>query len=436
MTGEPPGPRLLLEPDRSLPLFQVLLRVGSGSALDPAGKEGLAELTTRLLRQGAAGRPAAEIERALDRMGGSVVEELDHDAIDLSAEFLAEDFERGLALFFDLALRPDFPRGAVARERRRQIEDIAALRDDPAALADLYFDRALYAPHPYHRSELGTRESVRTLRRDDVIAFHREHFRPDNLIVGVSGDFDPGRARRAIEERLGPIAARARPATVEVPRPNPLPRGRKVLLVHRRGLEQTQLRIGGMGIRGGDPDLDRVELANTAFGGGYASRLVDEIRIRGGLGYDIESSFDTGRTAGSFVIESATKHDAVLPLVERCLESLRIFRNAGPTDEEAERAVRYRLGMFAFEVETADSRMEERVDAVFYGQPESYLDSYADRIRSVTPAELRRVAREHFPADALLIVAVTDARRTHRALRELGEVETVSARTGRPVKPV
>ena len=427
----PGGPLIVLEPERKLPLVQFLLRIEAGSAFEPPTLGGMAELTTRLLRRGTADRTGPELERRLDELGASLAEDLDHDAVDLSLEVLSRDAEEGLALLLEVAFRPSFPEADIERVRGLLVDDIAALADEPAELADLIFSAEYYAPHPYHRSEWGTRESVQRITREDLVAFHRRHFRPERTILGISGDFDPDRLIE-VTRRLLPAGHGSAPrGPVSTERPRGV-QGLRVVAAHRPGIEQSHIRIGGGLVRADHPDFNAIEIDNTILGGLYTSRLVESIRIRHGLSYDIASSFDAGRDPGPFVVETYTRHDRAVETIRRIREELERFSADGPTDDEIERALRYHEGAMAFEIETAESLMEERMELRFHGLPESTLVDLPAQLRALDRDTLRRVANEHFPAHDLLVVVVTDLAKNRDALAGLGPITEIDARTGRP----
>ena len=416
---------MLLEPRDDLPLVQIQMRVGAGAATDTDERAGAAELATRLLREGTRRRSALEIESRLDHLGAIVEEELDHDGIDITAEFLQKDLREGLEIVMEMLLEPAFHPDAVRRQRDLLIEDIRSLRDEPDELADACFQHLLHTPHPYHRSEWGSVESVQRVERDHVLAFHREHVRPDRLWVGVAGAINGLDIEREIDrliDRSIPTAAtpEAEPADGSRVRREPRQRHRMVV-IDRPGIDQTHLRIGGPGVTAAHPDLDVIEVANSIVGGGYTSRLMQEIRTRRGLVYDIGSSFDGGLDPGSFLVETSTAHKTAPQTVRVILDLLRRFRDHGPDADEVRRAIRYRLGMFAFETETAEAVLEERMDMAFYGLPDDYLDGYRERIGSLTRQDVVNAARTHFPAEGLLIVAVSDLGENRERLRDLAE---------------
>lgn len=436
----PSGVPLLLEPRSDLPLAHVFLRFRGGASRDPEGAEGTGELVTRMLRRGTRRRSADAIEARIDWLGALVDEDLDHDGLDLEAEVLTPDLREALELLFELAFEPKFDDREIEKARDLLLEDIKATFDEPEEIADLAFAREFYAPHPYHRPIWGTVESVRSIDRSDLVAFHEQQVRCDELVVAVGGNFGSLDVVATVERLVARYASpggasrfvTSRGVDPASPPPRPVSSGR-VVAVHRAGFEQTQLRIGGPGVAVADPAIDTIEIANLIVGGGYTSRLMQELRIRRGLCYDIGSSFDAGLAPGAFVIDTSTKHENAADAVRTIRGILEQFRDEGPDDQEVERAIRYRLGMFAFEIETSEAVLEERLDMAFFGLPDDYLTRYRERVGAITRDDVIDVSRRHFPLDRLLVVAVTDLRKTGESLAALGRVEALDARTFQPI---
>ncbi len=435
----PSGVTLLLEPHPELPLANVFLRFRGGAAQDPAGGEGTAELVARMLRRGTRRRTADAIETRIDWLGAIVEEDLDHDGLDLEAEVLTPDLREGLELLFELAFEPKFEPREIDKTRDLLLEDIKSVVDEPEEIADLAFAREFYAPHPYHRPVWGTVDSVRSIDRAAVVAFHERYVRPENLVLAVGGNFGDLDVVATVERLVARYASSTPTAgdavSIGSPAPRPVVDGR-IVAVHRAGFEQTHLRIGGAGVAVADPSIDTIEIANLVVGGGYTSRLMQELRIRRGLCYDIGSAFDAGLAPGAFVIDTSTKHENAAEAVRTIRSVLETFRESGPDEQEVERAIRYRLGMFAFEVETPEAVLEERLDMAFFGLPDDYLTNYRDRVAAITRDDVLDVTRRHFPLDRLLVVAVTDLDKTRDSLAELGAVEALDARTLRPLESV
>jgi len=427
---------VLLEiPRAGSSLVTIRMRLRAGARDDPAGREGLAELSARALRAGTVRRPGSEVEIALDSLGALLATDVRHDATDVEIDLLRSDLEAGLDLLFEIVFTPRFPRREFRRERGILLDDLAGMREDPGDIADLLFASEVYRPHPYHRPIWGTEASVRPLRPVSAASFHRRRYRTDGGLVTVAGDtrghaLPAGISRRLAELAVPPV--RPGPATA-CPSPRP-PSGVRVVAAHRPGLHQTHLRIGAPAIPRRHPDRDAVLLANTIFGDSATSRLMENVRGRRGLAYGAASAFEAGRDTGAFVVETQTAHATAGEALARILELLGRFRARGPNPTELRRAVRYRLGLFTIDTETPAELARRHLDAEFLGLGADSVEGFPQRLASLSLATVRDAARKHFPADDILIVAVTDLESpAGRDLARIGPLEARDARSNLPI---
>ncbi len=429
-----PSPEVLVEPSFRLPLAHVVLRLPAGAAHDPLGRAGTAELVARCLRKGSTRRSGDDIEDRLEELGAELEADLDHDGLDLTLDVLSSDFEAGLSLLFEVAFQPSFPTKAVRSTRALLLDDLAASAEDPDELADAWFATSVYGAHPYARSSWGTQAEVGSLGPDSLRRFHRTRYRPADAIVGVAGAIDPEHARTAVADAARRALTVMPPPLEARPRPRPAPpRGEApgTLVIHRPGLEQTYLRLGALSISADAPDLDAIEVASFVLGGGMTSRLVDEVRARRGLCYDIRTGFDAGADPGAFWIETSTRHETAPEALAVIGRELERFRADGPDEAEFHRAVANGHASFGFDTETPEDILHERVDAEFYGRPRDWNDRTLDRLDALTPDEVRRVARDRFPAGPWHVIAVTDVHRARAAVTALNPARILDGKSGR-----
>ncbi len=423
------GVRLHVLEFRGLPLVNYQVVVGVGSSDDPEGREGLADLVSDLLRKGTATRTATAIAEEIDTLGALLDADTDRDATHLTAEFLAADAAQGLDLIFDLLAHPAFAPAEVDRLRGERLGELQAIREDPAALSGRRFMEILYGSHPYGHPVSGWEATVGEVTAADARAFFAHHYVPSNMIVVAAGDFDGS----AMMDRLARTfsALRSTPGSREGGdmAPPQAPAARTVHLIDKPDSTQSQIRIGSLGIDRRDPDYIPLLVANTILGGGFTSRLVQEIRVNRGLSYGVRSRFVTTVEDGPFLISTFTKNETTLECVQVALAELERFRSEGATAEELERAANYLKGSFAIGHQSSAALAGAMAEIAFYGLPRDYYDTFLDRIASVTLEDVARVAKR-FPQENLQIVVLGEAKAVRASLATLGPVKDAPLETG------
>ncbi len=409
-------------PTRRLPLVDFRLVVRAGSVNDPAGKEGLASLTTELLTQGAGERDAQRIAEEIAFVGGTLRASASTEQIVLTCEVLKKDLAIGLELLRDVTTAPTFPPAEVERKRDETLGAIVSQRDDPGTLANLELGPFLFGESRLAHPGIGWERTVGALTREDITAFHARHFRPDQAMLAVVGDVDPVAVKAALERAFaGWKGAGGRPGDAYTPVPQAP--GRQVRIIHKPEVTQTQIRLACMGVPRNHPDFYPITVANTILGAGFTSRLVNEIRVVQGLTYSISSRFGMLRNAGTFRISTFTKNETLRKTIDEALKVVRTLQDAGPTDDELAKAKRYLTGQFPLGLQAPDELAAQLLDIEFYGLDPRYVETFRDRIDAVTMADCRRALKSYFCVDDLRILVVSDPATAKQALEGLGPIE-------------
>jgi zinc protease len=421
------GLTVLVLPSHRLPLVDVRLVIPAGAAFDPAGREGLASLTATLLTRSAGGRTSEQVAETIDFVGGSLAASATAEQLVVRCEVLRKDFDTGLALLHDAVVSPAFDDADFQRARGEVLGAIAADHDDPGAVADRALLPFVMDDHPLGHPAEGWEASVSTIERDDVVAFHAARIRPDRAILAVVGDVNSKAALQAVEKAFGDWKASKRKETAAYP---PLARdsGRRVRIVSRPEVTQTQVRMACPAVPRNHPDYYPIVVANTILGSGFTSRLMDEIRVNRGLTYDIRSRFEMDRNAGTFVISTFTGNANVRAMVDGVLDVLRTLQRDGPTPDELEKARAYLTGLFPLRLQAPDALAARIADVVFYDLPPDDLDRYAEHVRAVKMDDVRRALDAYFCVDDLDILVVSDPSTARPALEGLGPLDVVEAR--------
>jgi zinc protease len=421
------GVRVIVARRPGVPLVAVRLVVAAGSALDPAGGEGLAGLVVQVSRRGTRARSGREIDDLAESLGAELGAAADEDAAWYGLSAPAESLAPLVDLVVDVATGPTFPAKEFDRIRRREIASLAHLLDEPGAVADRAMLRAAYGGHPYAHPSEGRARHLARLTRADAATFHRRRFSPAAAMLVVVGAVDPEAALALARRRLGGWKGAAIPPA---PIPPPAPAARRVLVVDKRDATQVQVRIALPALARAAPEWFPAVVANAIFGGGFTSRLMEAVRVNRGLSYGVRSRFAASRAGGLFFVSSFTKTATTAELVDVMLDEARRFCDGGPGEEELERSKSYLAGLYPLSLETHDQLAEKLADVHLHGLPIERVTEYRARVRAVTAAECLAVARAHFPLDGRgVVVAVGPARDVAPQLERFGPVEVVSPKS-------
>jgi zinc protease len=406
------GLRVIVFPVRSapkayaVPLIAAQLLVRGGASAETEAEAGLATLTTSLLTQGTATKSAVEIAQAIDGWGARLDAASGYDASVVSLTALTHVFEKAFALFDEIVRQPSFPQAEVERVRAKAIGDLALSYSSPSALARFVAQRVAFASSPYGHPVSGTADTLASLDRDRVVAFHARYFRPDNATLIVGGDCVPDEAFALAERQFGDWRAPAAPLPVPAPFTAPPPRAR-VVIVDKPDAGRTAILVGRVGIARRAPTYAAGVVA-TAVLSGYSGRLNQEVRVKRGLSYGAGAQLIARREPGMFLASTLVDHTKVEEAVGVVLETLHGLATAPP--EAAELVTRKATisGGFSRSVETIDGIAGVLGELALYDVPLSELGDYLPEIEAVDPAMVQRFAAATF--DDLFIVLAGDAR--------------------------
>ncbi|MBM4320086.1 MAG: insulinase family protein, partial [Deltaproteobacteria bacterium] len=279
---------LLLMEQHEVPLLHVQVMVRSGAAIDPPGKEGLADLVATLLRRGTKSRSADELAAAIDSLGATLGGSAGQEKSVIQSEFLVKDREQAVALLADVLQQPSFPQQEVAKELARMRDAVRQAKDEPAHVLGSYLAGFFYGPgHPYGRPVGGDERSPARIGRQDVVDLHRRHYVPGNVVVAMVGDLLAAEMQQLLDRHFGSWKGGPAPS-LPLPPPPPPPVG-QVLLVDKPDAPQAHFAFASPGIRRVEPDRTAVSVVNTLFGGRFGSWLNQKLRVEEGLTYGASS---------------------------------------------------------------------------------------------------------------------------------------------------
>lgn len=396
------GLRVSLWQTDALPMLDVRLVFDAGSARDGA-QFGLAAATASLLDEGTRQRDARAIAEGFERQGADFSATALRDMALVQLRVLADPAHRdpALALFAEVASEPQFTADAWQRLRDAMEIGQRQRQQSPAGRAALVFQSRLYGDHPYAHPTTGTLATLDALRPDDLARFHRQFYTAANGALVLVGAID-----RAGAEALAADISRRLPAG---PPPPPLPAVTPLAASKRVNLpfatQQTHVLLGEVGIPRGDPDHFPLMVANELLaGGGFGSLLMRELREKRGLTYGVSSGFQPMREAGTFQISFSTRADQAeeaLALTQRLFSE---FVARGPSTEDVKRAIDSLAQSFPRSL-AGNAQVANYLGMMaFYGLPTDYLATYLQRLRAVTPDQVRSALSRRLHPDRLLVV--------------------------------
>jgi zinc protease len=404
---------LLVSEDHSLPSLTVKLLVDAGSRRDPVGQEGLSYLTARGILLGTSRHSLAQINEELDFMGASLEVTTGRDTIVLGLRVLKKDLDRSLDLFMETATKPSFPVEEVQREIQQTIAAIQSEEDVPQVVAEKIFQRTLFSNGPYGHPVVGTKESLSRLTREAALRFYQTYYHPNNAILTVVGDttFAEVKAKLApLQEGWATAQIREEHFTTE------FVKGPEAVKVSR-DIAQANVILGNGGISRDNPDFYPLALMNFILGGGgFGSRLFDEIRVKRGLAYSVVSFLDPGKYPGSFQIILQTKNASAKEAISIALREMEKIQGGFVSEEELERAKQYTVGSFPLRLDTQAELAAFINQVEYYKLGLRYAEEFPKLMGAVTREEVLRVAKAYLQPQSYVLVIVGD-------LKEAGMAE-------------
>ncbi|HKS05698.1 MAG TPA: pitrilysin family protein [Gemmatimonadaceae bacterium] len=414
----PNGLRLIIVEQHELPLVDISLVVKSGGEFDPAGKTGAATLASTLMSEGAGSRNSQAIAEQQAFLGVFVSAFAGWDQSGVSLHAPTAVLDSALALFADVALRPTFPAEEFDRQKRQRMTQLLQVNDRGPAMADRAFAAILYGDsHPYGRPLAGTESTVESLTRDDIVAFYRSVYRPNNAFMLIVGDVTPADIERRITSLFGSWERGAVPAPPSGTAPART--DRRIYFVDKPAAAQSSFRIGTVGVARTTDDFYPLQVMNTILGGAFTSRLNMKLREEKGYSYGATSGFSMRRDPGPFTARSeiqANKTDSALIEFVKELDGM----SKPLTPAELDKAKKYlQLGLPGA-YETTGSIAGQLSTYALYGLPLNEPTRAVARLGAVTAADVQRVATKYVDPSKLAIVIAGDARTLVPLLKATG----------------
>ena len=401
-----------IESSARTPIFSFSVTIRGGTVLDPTGHEGLSYHCMELMRRGCKDWSRDRIDRELDRMGGSLSLACSRDATHLSGLCLSRYIGEIEELICSLISSPLFESVESKKLVAETQSEISEMRDDDSDLARRHFRGFLAKGHPYGRTSLGTKATLERIETSSEIHTHYQKIMTaDQPIIGIAGDISVTRAEEFANRITGTIASLSIPdQTALLPSGSPIPTGqRRLMLIDKPSRTQCQILLGQPAPRYGTDDFARILVAETAFGGMFSSRLMQEIRVENGWSYGCGSLLGKARGPLWLQIDLAPSKEVAVRALKHTLKMYEDFVEKGVSEDEIQMAKKYLHGSLVFSRETVRQRMYSSVQLESYGLSQDYPDRLLEKIESFSLEEINETLRTKLNSRDVAIVLVATA---------------------------
>ncbi len=398
------GAKVYFIESRDLPILDLSVDFSAGSSTDTLDKSGRAAMTLHLLDQGAGGLSEDQIAKAVADVGAQIGAHFDQDRAGITLRTLSSARERKQALdvFATIIQQPEFSVNVLEREKARAIAGLKEADTKPGNIADRALMKMLYGSHPYGLRGSGEIESVTALQREDLADFYRSRYTAAGAVISIMGDVSRAEAT-AIAESLTQNLTQGKPADVLPAVTAPVAETRRIA----HPATQSHILLAYPGLRRGDSDFFPLLVGNYILGGGgFTSRLMEEIRQKRGLAYSVQSHFAPLEKLGPFEIGLQTRKEQSEEALALTRKILRDFVADGPTEKEFAAAKQNIIGSFPLRIDSNKKIMGYLALIGFYDLPLTYLDDYVKAVERVTVPQIKDAFQRRIKPDGMVAVVV------------------------------
>ncbi len=416
----PNGLVIFLQEDHELPFINGTIVIRGGSIDEPVDKIGLVSLYGQTWRtSGTASVDGDKLDDVMESKAASIETSDSSDTTSMTWSSLKGDFDTVFAAATDLLLHPAFKADKLQLAKRQIETGIARRNDNASGIANREAIKIVYgAGNPYARqAEYATVEAV-TL--PDLQAWHDKTVVPNGMIIGVSGDFDSTAMEAKLRAAFGSLQRGTLLKSPDIHFSSP---EHSVYFADKSDVDQSNVLIVGLGTERSNPDYYALSVMNEVFSGGFGSRVVQDVRTKLGLAYDVEGSFGSSYNhPGVFYVAAGTKSGSTVAATQALLAEIAKLKTDPPTPGELSKAKDQVLNSFVFHYDSPEKTLYEQITLAFYGYPLDFLDKYKSGIEKVTSADVARVANKYVDPSKLAIVVVGNQGEIAPKLDTLGKV--------------
>ncbi len=419
----PNGMVIFLQEDHELPTIDGTMRIRGGSRIEPETKTGLVDMYGDVWRTGGTKTMTGDqMDDFLEARAAKVETGGSADSTSISFSCLKGDFEDVFRLYLDLLRNPEFRQDKLELAKQQMNTAISRRNDDINSIAGREAAKLAYGPeNPYARE--AEYYTVAAVTRLDLVDWHQHFVYPNNIIMGIVGDFDPAQMEARLRQEFGAWATGPAAPKAEIEFHTAKP---GVYFVPKSDVNQSAIRLVTLGIRRDSPDYYAVEAMNEILGGGFSSRLFSDIRTKKGLAYSvgggIGAAFDH---PGVFSVVMGTKSASTVEAIKALRDELQNMITEPATTVELKRAKDSILNSFIFNFDSKDKVLRERMAYEFYGYPADFLERYRAGIEKVTTTDVSRVARTYIHPQQFAVLVVGNEGEFGQNLSSLGPITTL-----------
>lgn len=399
------GLTIYLQPNPELPLITVMGSIVGGSRDEPADKVGMTSLYAQTLRSGGVrSKTGDQVDDFLGARAAELEWSIDVDSVNLEATFHKNDFDDVTGLIIEMLASPQFQQDKLDLAKRQLTTGISRRNDDPMGIALREAKKlALGASHPHARqAEYAT---VAAVTREDLLAWHRSHVHPNNMMLGIAGDFDPAAMTAKLRALFGGWPRGPQALLANIPF---VPTKPGLYFVNKDDVNQSSIRLVQLGTTYKNPDAYAIEVMNEILGGGFAARLFTNIRSKKALAYNVRGGVGMGwGYPDLYLLQMGTASKNTVRAVQALYEEVNaMLKERPPTADELAKAKEAILNSFVFKVDSKIRVLRTRMGFDFYGYPPDYYDKYQAEISKITLDDVKRVAAKYLNPGGFAVLVV------------------------------
>lgn len=417
----PNGLHLYLVEDTDYPTIDLRAMIRTGSVHESADKVGLASVTGEVMRSGGSEKyPGDALDQLLETLAATVETSIGSSSGSAAISVLKEDIDQGLDVLADLLMHPRFPEEKIDLAKVQIRSGISRRNDDVGGIANREFDKLIYgADSPYARHE--EYATIDAIDREDLVAFHKQYFHPNNVALAVWGDFKWKDMKKKIEQALGDWP-RGEAAPVQPPQVD-YTFNTSVNYIEKTDVNQSNIMLGHIGGLRSNPDYPALIIMNQILS---FDRLFKRVRTDEGLAYSVYGNYGAGyQVPGTFTCGCQTKSESTVKAIQIIVEEIRRMQNESVTSAELDKAKSAYLNSYVFNFQSKGQIIRRLLRNAYFGYPADFSDQVKAGVEEVSKADVQRVAQAYMKPDQLRILVVGNAADFDQPLSALGEVNTI-----------
>ncbi len=405
------GLKVLHVESTELPMIDLSLTFDAGSARDQE-IAGLSVMMHSLLDKGTGVLNADDVASGFEDVGAQFSSSVDLDRSSISLRSLSDEalFDKALNLYIEVISKPTFPKRDFNREKKRLLIALEDQDQRPSSIVSKVFFKALYQDHPYAQPRDGSKETISKITLKDVKDFHKRYIGTADTVLAIVGNTSIDQAKAIANDISASLpAGENHPAIKKASATKP--NNEHINFPS----QQAHVRIGQLGIERGNPDYFTLYLGNHVLGGGgFTSRLVEEVRSKRGLSYSVYSYFSPYQNAGPFVLGLQTRSDQADEAIEVCMNVLDEYIENGPTEEELKLSKQNIINGFPLRIDSNRDILGYLSLIGYYGLPITYLNDFTRNIESISLEDVKKAFRNHLNPESFVTVVVGSEQKSEK----------------------